>query len=153
MPSKRILVLRTSNFRGTTFPFFVGEHTFCKSRLTFFIAFAVFYKFRLTYYVFNMFLPSELVYLSSVNADVQGTAKWIEFNQTGNSCTSLQSAFPAVVACYAMFLNLSCTLEITRQQQLTFNCMGNGLLGLQMFFRSSLTWAYCSCETKWSKPK
>ena len=38
-----------------------------------------------------------------MNADVQGTAKWIELNQTGNSCASVQSAFPAVVACYAMF--------------------------------------------------
>ena len=65
-------------------------------------------------------------------------AKWIELNQTGNSsCLSVQSAFPAVVACYAVFLNLSCALDITRQQHLTFNCMGNRLLGLQMFLRSS----------------
>ena len=42
----------------------------------------------------------KVVYLSAVNADVQGTAKWIELNQTGNSCASVQSAFPAVVACY-----------------------------------------------------
>ena len=62
---------------------------------------------------------------------MEGTAKWIELNQTGNSCASLQSAFQAVVARYAMFLNLSCALDITRQQQLTFNCMGNRLLGLQ----------------------
>ena len=80
---------------------------------------------------------SKLVSLSAVNADVQGTAKWTEFNQTGNSCASVQSAFPAVVACYAMILNLSCALDITRQQQLTFNYMGNRLLGLQMFLRSS----------------
>ena len=73
-----------------------------------------------------------------MNADVQGMAKWIEFNQTGNSCASVQSAFPAVVACYVMFLNLSCGLDITRQQQLTFNFMGNRLLGLQMFLQSSL---------------
>ena len=33
-----------------------------------------------------------------MNADVQGTAKWIELNQTGNSCASVQSAFQAVVA-------------------------------------------------------
>ena len=72
-----------------------------------------------------------------MNADVQGTAKWIQFNQTGHSCASVQSAFPAVVACYAMFLNLSCALDITRRKQLTFNCMGNRLLGLQMFLRSS----------------
>ena len=69
-----------------------------------------------------------------MNADVQGTAKWIELNQTGNSCASVH---PAVVACYAMFLNLSCALDVTRQQQLPFNCMGNRLLGLQMFLRSS----------------
>ena len=71
-----------------------------------------------------------------MNADVQGTAKCIQLNQTGNSCASVQSVqpvFPAVVACYAMF----CALDITRQQQLTFNCMGNRLLGLQMFLRSS----------------
>ena len=73
-----------------------------------------------------------------MNADVQGMAKWIELNQTGNSCAYMQSAFPAVVACYAMFLNLSCAPDITRQQQLAFNCMGNRLLGLQMFLRSSL---------------
>ena len=72
-----------------------------------------------------------------MNADVQGTAKCIELNQTGNSCASVQSAFTAAVACYAMFLNLSCTLDITRQQQLTLNCMSNGLLELQMFLRSS----------------
>ena len=74
-----------------------------------------------------------------MNADMQGTAKYIELNQTGNSFTSVQSDFPAVVACYAMFLNLSCALNITRQQQLTFNYMGNRLLaiGLQMFLRSS----------------
>ena len=72
-----------------------------------------------------------------MNADVQGTAKWIEFNQTGNSCASVQSAFPADVACYAMFLNLSCSLDITKQQELTFNCMGSRLLGLQMFLQSS----------------
>ena len=45
---------------------------------------------------------TKLVYLSAMNADVQGTAKWIELNQTGNSCASVQSAFPAVVTCYAM---------------------------------------------------
>ena len=72
-----------------------------------------------------------------MNADVQGTAKWIELNQVGNSCTSVQSAFPAVIACCAMFLNLICALDIARQRQLTFNCMGNRLLGLQMFLRSS----------------
>ena len=38
-----------------------------------------------------------------MNADVQGMAKWIELNLTGNCCASVQSAFPAVVACYAMF--------------------------------------------------
>ena len=80
---------------------------------------------------------NKLVYLSAVNADVQTTAKWIEFNQTCNSCASVQSAFPAVVAFYVMFLNLSCALDITRQQQLTFNFMGNRLLGQQMFIRSS----------------
>ena len=64
-------------------------------------------------------------------------AKWTELNQTGDSYASVQSAFPAVVACYAVFLNLSCALDITRQQQLTFNCMGNRLIGLQMFLRSS----------------
>ena len=64
-----------------------------------------------------------------MNVDVQGMAKWIELHQTGNSCASVQSAFPAVVACYAVFLNLSCALDVTRQQQLTFNCMGNRLLG------------------------
>ena len=72
-----------------------------------------------------------------MNADVQGTTKWIELNQTGNSCASVQSGFPEVVACYAIFLNLSCALDIARQQQLTFNCMGNMLLGIQMFLRSS----------------
>ena len=41
----------------------------------------------------------KLVYLSAVNADMQGTAKWIELNQTGNSYASVQSAFPAVVVC------------------------------------------------------
>ena len=61
-----------------------------------------------------MYFFYKLVYLSAVNVDVQGTAKWIELNQTGNSCASEQSAFPAVVACYAMFLNLSCALDITR---------------------------------------
>ena len=30
--------------------------------------------------------------------------------RNGNSWASVQSAFPAVVACYAMFLNLSCAL-------------------------------------------
>ena len=76
------------------------------------------------------------MYLSAVNAE--GTAKWIELTQTGNSsCPSVQSAFPAIVTCYAVFSNLSCALDITRQQQLTFNCMGNRLLGLQMFLRSS----------------
>ena len=69
---------------------------------------------------------------------MQGTAKWIEFNQTGYSCASMQSAFPAVVARYAMLLNLSCALDIMRQQTLTVNCIGNRLLGLQMFLRSSL---------------
>ena len=59
-----------------------------------------------------------------MNADVQGTAKWIELNQTGNSCASVQSAFPAVVACYAMFLNLSCAPDIARQQQLSFQGLG-----------------------------
>ena len=83
-----------------------------------------------------------------MNADVQGTAKWIELNQTGNSSASLQSAFQAVVACYAMFLNLSCALDITRQQQLTFNCMGNRLLGLQMFLRFVLIWAYSSLRNE-----
>ena len=68
---------------------------------------------------------------------MQGTAKWIGLNQTGNSCASVQSAFPAVVACYAVFLNLSCALDIMRQQKLTFNCMGKRLLGLQMFLRFS----------------
>ena len=77
-------------------------------------------------------IVNKLVYLSAVNADVQGTAKWIELNQTGNSCASVQSNFQAVVACYAC-----CALDITRQQQLTFTCMGNRLLGLQMFLRSS----------------
>ena len=85
---------------------------------------------RLFHLVFHKF--TKLVYLSAVNADVQGTAKWI-----GNSCASPQSAFQAVVACYAVFLNQNCALDITRQQQLTFNCMGNRLLGLQMFLRSS----------------
>ena len=61
-----------------------------------------------------------LVYLSVMNADVQVTAKWIELNQTGNSCASVQSAFPAVVACYAMFLNKSCALDITRQHATNF---------------------------------
>ena len=57
----------------------------------------------------------------------------------------MQSAFPAVVACFAMFLNLSCALDITREQQLTFNCMGNRLLKLQMFLRSRFQGlAYCS---------
>ena len=65
-----------------------------------------------------------------MNADAQGMAKRIELNQTGNCCASVQSAFPAVVACYAMVLNLSCALDIMRQQQLTVNCMGNRLLGL-----------------------
>ena len=85
-----------------------------------------------------------------MNADVQGTAKWIELNQTANSCASLQSAFQAVVACYAMFLNLSCAVHIMRQQQLTFNCMGNRLLGLQMFLRSifGLSWAYSSLRNE-----
>ena len=77
------------------------------------------------------------MHLSAVNAGVQGTTKWIELNQTGNSCASVQSAFQALIACYAMFLNLRCALDITRQQQLTFNCMGNRLLGLEMFLRSS----------------
>ena len=77
---------------------------------------------------------SKLVYVSALNADMQGMEKWIELNQTGNSCASVQSAFPAVVVCYAMFLNLSCALDITREQQLTFNCMDNRLLGLQIFF-------------------
>ena len=89
----------------------------------------------------GIFVPllgtSILVYPSVVNAEVQGMAKWIEFNQTVICCASVQSAFPAVVACYAVFLNLSCSLDIMRQQQLTFNCMGNRLLGLQMFLRSS----------------
>ena len=71
-----------------------------------------------------------------MNADVQGTAKWIELNQTANSCASVQSSVLAAVACYAVFLYHSCALDITRQQQLTFNCMGNRLLGLQMFLRS-----------------
>ena len=62
-----------------------------------------------------------------MNADVQGMAKWVELNQTGNSCASVQPAFPAIVACYAMFFNLSCALDITRQQQLTFICLGNRL--------------------------
>ena len=51
----------------------------------------------------------------------------------------MQSAFQAVVACYAMFLNLSCALDVTRQQQLTFYCMGNRLLGLQIFFYFTCT--------------
>ena len=55
-----------------------------------------------------------------MNADVQDTAKWIELNQASNSCATVQSAFPAVVACYAMFLNLSSAADIARQQQLTF---------------------------------
>ena len=88
-----------------------------------------------------------------MNADVQGMAKWIKLNQTGNSCASVQFAFPAVVASYAMILNLSCALDIVRQQQLTINCMGNMLLGLQMFLRSTfagseLTWAYCSLRNE-----
>ena len=58
-----------------------------------------------------------------MNADVQGMAKWIELNQTVICCASVQSAFSAVVACYAVFLNLICAPDITRQQQLTFNCM------------------------------
>ena len=50
--------------------------------------------------------------------------------------TSVQSAFPAVVACYAVFLNRNCAPDITRQQQLTFNYMGNRLLRLQIFLQS-----------------
>ena len=81
------------------------------------------------YHLSRVLYEVELVYLSAVNADVQGTAKWIELKQTGNSCASVKSAFPAVVACYAKFLNL----DITRQQQLSFNCMGNRLLGTLAF--------------------
>ena len=77
------------------------------------------------------------VCLSAVNADVLVMTKWIELNLTGNCCASVQSAFPAVVACYAMFLHLSCALDVMKQQQLTFNYIGNRLLGLQMFLRSS----------------
>ena len=42
-------------------------------------------------------LHSKLVYLSAVNADVQGMVEWIEFNQIVMFCASVQSAFPAVV--------------------------------------------------------
>ena len=43
-----------------------------------------------------------------------------------------------------------------RQQQLTVNCMGNRLLGLQMFPSilfpgSGLTWAYCSLRNEMEK--
>ena len=75
-------------------------------------------------YLFEVVQCSILVYLSAMNADVQGTAKWIELNQTGNSCASVQSAFPAAVASYAMFLNLSCALDIATQQQLSFQGLG-----------------------------
>ena len=33
-------------------------------------------------------------------------------------CASVQSVFPAVLACYAMSLNLSCALDIMRQELL-----------------------------------
>ena len=79
-----------------------------------------------------------------MKADVQGIAKWIELNQTVICCASVQSAFPVVVAFYAMFLNLSYALDIMRQQQVTFNCMGKRLLELQMFLR----WFNLVCETK-----
>ena len=42
--------------------------------------------------------PYGPVCLSAVNAHLQGTAKWIELNQTANSCASVQFAFPSVVA-------------------------------------------------------
>ena len=55
------------------------------------------------FYPLKDLLYLELVHLSAVNADVQGMAKWIELNHTGYCCASVQSAFPASVACYAMF--------------------------------------------------
>ena len=81
-------------------------------------------------------IPTWVVNMTSIPI-VHGMAKWIELNQTGNSCASVQSAFQAVIARYAMLLNLSCAPDITRQQQLTINCMGKWLLGLQMFLRST----------------
>ena len=41
----------------------------------------------------------QLVYLSAGNADVEGMGKWFELNQTVICFASVQSAFPAVVAC------------------------------------------------------